>query len=126
MTQLDEFTALRRYSRKQAACLLHIPDTWLKRWVTAHEVPHQRSGKPGPRQRGVWFTYDDIVQIGRMLPSLMSCREANSRAEGDSKLADAAPAAHLMGQDHGQAEAASDIVDDEFLRYLELASLRRV
>ena len=36
--------------------------------MTGHKVPHQRSGKPGPRQRGVWFTYDDILAIGRMLP----------------------------------------------------------
>ena len=47
--------------------------------MTGHKVP--QNGKPGPRQRGVWFTYDDILAIGRMLPGLMTGRQANGRAQ---------------------------------------------
>lgn len=36
-------------------------------------VPHQRSGKT----RVVWFTYDDIIAIGRMLPQLITGIQAN-------------------------------------------------
>lgn len=78
----NDFRTFRRYSRHDAAALLHIPDSWLRGWVTDDAVPHQRSGKPGPRQRGVWFTYDDILAIGKMMPSLTTTRRANSRAEG--------------------------------------------
>ena len=62
----DSPHTLRRYTRPEAVDLLNIPPTWLKRWVTADLVPHQRSGA----QRGVWFTYADICEIGRLLPSL--------------------------------------------------------
>ena len=96
----DDFKTLRRYTRREAATLLRIPEAWLKEWVTSRVVQHQRSGKPGPRQRGVWFTYDDIVAIGRMLPELMTTRQANGRAEASSQTgpeaaqrADTTPAA---------------------------------
>jgi hypothetical protein len=81
MTDHDDLTRPRRYERLEVAELLNIKDTWLKVWGTADLVPHQRSGKPGPRQRGVWFTYDDVMEIGRRLPTLMSPRQANHRAE---------------------------------------------
>lgn len=74
----DDFVKLRRYSRQEAAAMLGIYDSWLKKWVTARCIPHQRSG----RTRGVWFTYDDVVAIGRLLPSLMTGTQANGRAEG--------------------------------------------
>lgn len=57
--------------------MLHIPPTWLKKWVTAKQVPHQRSGSV----RGVWFTYSDVLRIGELMSDLMSGRQANSRAE---------------------------------------------
>ena len=77
MNEDDDFKTLRRYTRQEAAAKLNIDDGWLKAWVTANCVPHQRKGKV----RGVWFTYDDIVAIGRMLPELMTTRQANGRAE---------------------------------------------
>jgi hypothetical protein len=53
--------------------MLNVPKTWLKRWVTARVVPHQRKGNPaGKQQRGVWFTLQDIPEIGRRLPELMA------------------------------------------------------
>jgi hypothetical protein len=78
MDTSDAFVTLRRYERKEVAAMLNISDAWLKKWVTGRCVPHQRSGTV----RGVWFTYDDAVAIGRMLPELMTGRQANSRAEG--------------------------------------------
>lgn len=68
--------------------VLNIPDTWLKRWVTARSVPHQRSGNPdGKQQRGVWFTAGDILAIGRMLPELMTARQAKTAAAADAHSA---------------------------------------
>jgi hypothetical protein len=55
--------------------MLHIPDLWLKGWVTDGVVPHRRRGA-----RGVRFTYDDVLETGRLLPELLSVRRANSRA----------------------------------------------
>lgn len=70
MNENDDQKTLRRYTRAEAAAKLNISDTWLlKVWVTDGAVPHQRSGKPGPRQRGVWFTYANILEIGRLCPS---------------------------------------------------------
>ena len=50
MTADDDFKTLRRHTREEAVQQLHIPPTWLKRWVTEREVPHHRSGQ----ERGVW------------------------------------------------------------------------
>ena len=77
MYEDEDFKTLRRYTREEAAAKLNIDDLWLKAWVTANCVPHQRKGKV----RGVWFTYDDVLAIGRMLPELMTKRQANGRAE---------------------------------------------
>ncbi len=61
----EQFATVRCYKRAEVAQILHIPDTWLKRWVTARRIPHQRSGNPGGvQQRGVWFTWADILAIG--------------------------------------------------------------
>ncbi len=78
MDHFDDFKTLRRYTRLEAAHLLRIPDTWLKRWVTSRSVPHQRSGNV----KGVWFTYADVLAIGELLPGLMSDTQVNRRAEG--------------------------------------------
>lgn len=72
----DDLLALRRYTRLEAAQMLCVPKTWIKDWVTARAIPMQRSGTA----RGVWFTRADIVAIGRMLPELMSGRQASARA----------------------------------------------
>lgn len=63
----DPLALLRRHTRAEAASLLNVPESWLRRWVTEGRIPHQRSGKV----RGVWFTYNDVCVIGRMLPELM-------------------------------------------------------
>ena len=80
MTENDDFKILRRYTRAEVAQALNIPDAWLKGWVSDRAVPHQRSGNPGPRQRGVWFTNDNIRAIGKMLPELMNARQANGQS----------------------------------------------
>ena len=91
----EQLTPVRRYTRAEAAQALNIPETWLKRWVTARCIPHQRSGDPnGKQQRGVWFTWDDILAIGAMLPELTTKRQTvqaarvsihpNRRTRGDA------------------------------------------
>jgi hypothetical protein len=68
--------------------MLNIPETWLKRWVTARCIPHQRSGDPhGKQQRGVWFAWADIQVIGDMLPELMSERQAERAPAANAKQA---------------------------------------
>lgn len=86
MNENDDFKTLRRYTHKEAAAKLNLPIWWLKDWVSKDLVPHQRKGEV----RGVWFTYDDIIAIGRMLPDLMTTRQANVRAEA-RRVDDAAP-----------------------------------
>lgn len=114
MDTFDDLRELRRYTSSEVVELLAIKPTWLKRWVTARAVPFQLSGE----QRGVWFTYADIREIGRLLPSLMTGRQANSRAEsGDAS----------SGADGGAEPAVIGgpvIGDDEFAAFLELRSMR--
>ncbi|MFD2093287.1 hypothetical protein [Blastococcus deserti] len=70
------------------AQVLNISDTWLKRWVTARCIPHQRSGNPdGVQQRGVWSTWADIMAIGQMLPELMTPLQAKRAAAADAHSA---------------------------------------
>ncbi|MBB3082722.1 hypothetical protein [Geodermatophilus sabuli] len=77
----EQLAIVRCYKRREPAEKLDIPETWLKRWVTARCVPHQRSGDPhAKQQRGVWFTAADILEIGRMLPELMTSRQAKAAA----------------------------------------------
>ncbi|TKJ18285.1 hypothetical protein [Blastococcus sp. CCUG 61487] len=84
----EQLATVRRYKRAEVAEVLNIPDTWLKRWVTARCIPHQRSGDPnGKQQRGVWFTAGDILAIGRLLPELMTPRQAKRAAAPDTHCA---------------------------------------
>jgi hypothetical protein len=84
----EQLATVRRYDRAEAAQRLNIPETWLKRWVTARCVPHQRSGNPdGVQQRGVWFTLTDILAIGRMLPGLMRPRQKKRAATANGTRA---------------------------------------
>ena len=77
----DQLATVRCYKRAEVAEILNIPETWLKLWVTARFIPHQRSGNPnGKQQRGVWFTWTDILAIGDMLPELMTVRRAKKAA----------------------------------------------
>lgn len=124
MTYEMDLTTLRRYTRDEAATTLNIPATWLKVWVTAGQVPHQRSGKPGPRQRGVWFTYDDLVAIGRMLPELMSGRQANSRVEIDVVVSESLAGRCDAGEQDIVAPVVGVIPDADFAAFSDLASLR--
>ena len=114
MSNPDDFASLRRYTRNEVAATLNIPEPWLKVWVTDDLVPHQRSGKPGPRQRGVWFTRDDILEVGRKLPALMSARQANGRAE-----------AAVPGVEAPEPEQVlSPVSDADLERFAGLSSLR--
>jgi hypothetical protein len=115
----NDLKTFRRYSRQDAAALLNAPDSWLKTWVTDDVVPHQRSGKPGPRQRGVWFTYDDILAIGKLMPSLMTARQANKRAEArpdpvPSPPASLQPSLPVRGDVLQAVYAVSDVEWDSF------------
>jgi hypothetical protein len=84
----EQLATRRRYERAEVAQILNIKDTWLKRWVTARCIPHQRSGNPdGVQQRGVWFTWDDILAIGQMLPELMTPRQTKRAAPADAHSA---------------------------------------
>ncbi|MGY1833126.1 hypothetical protein ACI8AA_22150 [Geodermatophilus sp. SYSU D01180] len=84
----EQLPTLRRYDCAEVAQILNIKDTWLKRWVTARRIPHQRSGNPdGVQQRGVWFTWADILAIGQMLPELMTPRQAKRAAAADAHSA---------------------------------------
>ncbi|MGY1827578.1 hypothetical protein [Blastococcus sp. SYSU DS0541] len=84
----EQIATVRCYKRAEVAETLNIPDTWLKRWVTARSIPHQRSGNPdGKQQRGVWFTAGDILAIGQMLPELMTPRQAKRTAVPDTHCA---------------------------------------
>lgn len=89
-------------------------------------VPHQRTGKPGKRQRGVWFTYDDILQIGRMLPDVLSGRQANSRAESTPVDEPTEPAHHYIALEVTADAVTEDFSHDDFAQYIGLASVRRV
>ena len=81
MIDRDDFKIERRYTRDEVAELLNIRDRWLKEWVSKNLIPHQRKGEV----KGVWFTYADIRAIGRMLPELMTNRQANARAEATTQ-----------------------------------------
>lgn len=74
------FAPLRRYSRQEAAEILKVKDSILRSLVPKRAAPTNASGSRYAAE-GVWFTYDDILQIGRMLPDLLSGRQAKSRAE---------------------------------------------
>jgi hypothetical protein len=117
----------RRYTRAEAASMLNIPETWLKVWVTQGAVPHQRSGKPGPHQRGVWFTYADIRTIGQRLTSLVSTRQANSRAEvrPDSGSVNATGTSDSEIVLADSAETVAGVSDADLAAFASLTSLGR-
>jgi hypothetical protein len=91
---------------------LHIPQAWLKRWVTDRSIPHQRSGKPGGvQQREVWFTWADILAIGLMLPELMTPRQTKRAAAANG--------------DRGEQGAPDPLPSDaEIARWAQLTSGR--
>ncbi|MCU1612968.1 MAG: hypothetical protein JWO98_508 [Frankiales bacterium] len=104
---MEEQLATRRaYTRAEVAQALNIKDSQLKRWVTARCIPHQRSGNPdGKQQRGVCFTWADILAIGEMLPHLLTPRQAQRAAAANPEPAVA-----------GVPEAISEAMIDEWAR----------
>jgi len=83
----EQLAIVRAYKRPEVAEMLNIPETWLKRWVSANCIPHRRSGDPDAKQqRGVWFTLADILRIGEMLPELMTRRQAKQTAATHAAL----------------------------------------
>lgn len=122
MTTIEEdVKTFRRYTRQEAAAILRVKDSILKTLVSKRAVPHQRTGEPGPYQRGVWFTYDDILETGRMLPDLLSGRQANSRAE--DKRNEPTPNPEGIRQ---QVESGADVVVSESLPDELLEAFRNV
>jgi len=72
----DEIAALRCYKPAEVVRLLNIPAKRLKTWVQENRVPYQCAGV----ERGVWFTAEDIRQIGEKLPELMGGPRGGRRA----------------------------------------------
>ncbi len=66
----------------------------------------------------MWFTYADICEIGRMLPSLMSGRQANSRAE------DSNGQVAVAIEEEVAMDAGPEVSDDNFASFLNLRSVR--
>ncbi len=117
MTENDELKTLRRYTRQEAALMLNINDRWLKEWVSENLVPHQRKGQV----RGVWFTYEDVVAIGGMLPTLMSDRQANGRSEVTAATAARAAAGHEESECGVlEARVRGAVSTDQIVRFRDL------
>jgi hypothetical protein len=72
----DQLAAVRRYTSAEVVQMLNIPAKWLRELVRERRVPHQRTGPT----KGVWFTADDVLKIGEMLPGLMAHRRESSKA----------------------------------------------
>jgi hypothetical protein len=79
----EQLAAVRRYTSAEVVQMLNIPAKWLKELVRERRVPHQRTGPT----KGVWFTAEDVLKIGEMLPDLMSRR----RSSGEARPADGQP-----------------------------------
>ncbi|MGZ4658086.1 MAG: hypothetical protein ACXVGE_14275 [Blastococcus sp.] len=79
----EQLAAIRRYTSAEVVQMLNIPAKWLKELVRDDRVPHRRTGAT----RGVWFTAEDVLKIGEMLPDLMSRR----RTIGEARPADGQP-----------------------------------
>lgn len=104
--------------------MLKVKDSIFKSLVSKRAVPHRRTGKPGKRQRGVRFTYHDILQIGRMLSDLLSGRQPNSRAEVPATATELTGGEHPVEPDAVIVGAITvDTSEDELARFRSLASL---
>jgi len=125
MDSNDDLRACRAYYRPEVAAMLNIPEAWLRGWVADRSIPHQRRGKPGPRQRGVWFTYDDVLEIGRMLPDLMTSRRANTRAEGrTTATGHSEPAPTVAACPESVQAPGAEVSDDLLMRFSQLRSTK--
>ena len=122
--ECDDFKTKRRYSSIEVAQHLGTPKTWIKDGVTLRCIPFQMSGL----KKGVWFTYDDIHQIGGMLPRLMTERQANACARanrvsstppvaGEPTVADALPSG-VVSPALGHTPSAADLARFRQLRTL--------
>ncbi|MGY2085906.1 hypothetical protein [Blastococcus sp. SYSU DS0539] len=72
----EQLAAVRCYTSAEVVRMLNMKQKWLKDLVRERRVPHQRTGTT----KGVWFTADDVLKIGEMLPNLMSHRRNSSEA----------------------------------------------
>jgi hypothetical protein len=79
----EQLAAVRRCTSDEVVKMLNIPAKWLKELVREGRVPHQRTGPT----KGVWFTAEDVLNIGEMLPELMS----HGRTSAEAPPADGQP-----------------------------------
>jgi hypothetical protein len=131
----DDFRTLRCYLPAEAVVLLQIKPTWLKEWITKRAIPLQLSGT----ERGVWFTYEDLQTIGRMLPALMTERQENARARSgkpatarldSSTIPAPCEVAGTPGELAGERPELATLPTagpsaDEMLRFASMRSVRR-
>jgi hypothetical protein len=99
----EPFAAVRCYTSAEVVKMLNMKEKWLKELVCERRVPHQRTGPT----KGVWFTAEDVLNIGEMLPALMSYRRM-SRGAGPAdgqpddgvppRPAQAEPTAQLLAE----------------------------
>ena len=79
----EQLAVVRRYTSAEVVKMLNIPGKWLRELVRERRVPHQRTGLT----KGVWFTAEDVLKIGEMLPELM----AHRRSSGEVPTVDVPP-----------------------------------
>jgi hypothetical protein len=72
----EQLAAIRCYTSPEVIQMLNMKEKWLKNLVRERRVPHQRTGPT----KGVWFTAEDVRNIGEMLPELMSHRRTSDAA----------------------------------------------
>jgi hypothetical protein len=70
----EQLAAVRLYTAGEVVTMLRLKPTWLKNWITQQRIPHVRSGA----ERGVCFTAEHVLEIGRMLPELLGGRRGSS------------------------------------------------
>lgn len=97
----EQLAAVRRYTSAEVVQMLNVPTKWLKELVRDRRVPHQRTGAT----KGVWFTAADVLEIGRMLPALMSRSQMGAAADSSAPSLSAG----LSGGPTGP-EVAPDVV----------------
>ena len=116
MTENDDLKRLRRNTRAEAAATLNIPhlaEGLGDRWSDATSA--QRQARPPATGRVVHLRRH--LEIGRLLPSLMTGRQANSRAEGSI-----APVA--VNEANVAMSVATEVSDEDLACFLNLRSAR--
>jgi hypothetical protein len=104
----EQLAAVRRCTSDEVVKMLNIPAKWLKELVREGRVPHQRTGPT----KGVWFTAEDVLNIGEMLPELMSHGRTSAEAPpADGQPDDGVPPAAGRGGTDGAAARGAGAVD---------------